>query len=177
MNRRQAIKGVALLIGGTAAVSTFGVMTQSCSGGHGDAAVFDDTALELMDAVCDTLIPETDVPGAKAAGVGQFVVMMLEECHSAEERVDVTKGLAELNAAARKRYDDSFSKLALADREGLLKALEQDEAPYFGLIKRLANQGYYTSEVGATKALAFDFIPGGYNGCLPLQEGQRAWAM
>lgn len=177
MNRRQAIKGVAVLMGGTAAVSTLGLMTQSCSGGNGDPAVFDETDKELMDAVCDTLIPDTAVPGAKAAGIGSFVVMMLEDCHSAEERAEVTTGLSTLNAAAEKQYGHPFGKLAAADREKLLKSSEKDKAPFLRLIKGLANRGYYTSEIGATQALVLDFTPGDYNGCLPLQEGQRAWAM
>lgn len=177
MNRRQAIKGVAALIGGTAAVSTFGLMTQSCSGGKGDPAVFDDVDRELMNAVCDTLIPETDVPGAKAAGVGPFVVMMLEDCHSAEERAEVTTGLSTLNTAAEKQYGEAFGELPATDRQKLLKTLEKDKAPFLNLIKRLANRGYYTSEIGATQALVLDFTPGDYDGCLPLQEGQRAWAM
>lgn len=177
MNRRQAIKGVAVLIGGTAAVSTFGLMTQSCSGEQGDPSVFGDADRELMDAVCDTLIPDTDVPGAKAAGVGPFVVMMLEDCHSAEERAEVTAGLAELNVAAKKQYGGPFGELAAADRETLLKTFEKDEAPFLRLVKGLANRGYYSSEIGATQALVLDFTPGDYNPCMPLQEGQRAWAM
>ncbi|MBK1442423.1 gluconate 2-dehydrogenase subunit 3 family protein [Parapedobacter sp. ISTM3] len=177
MNRRQAIKGVAMLIGGTATISTFGLMTQSCSGERGETSAFSDTERELMDAVCDTLIPETDIPGAKAAGVGPFVLMMLEDCYSEEDRELVSKGLSTLEKEARQYHGKSFNKLTPEDREKLLKTFEGDSAPFFGLIKRLANQGYYTSEIGATQALVMDFIPGDYHGCLPLQEGQRAWAM
>jgi hypothetical protein len=36
--------------------------------------------------------------------------------------------------------------------------------------------GYYTSEIGATKALKYVHIPGKYEACIPLQPGQKAWA-
>ncbi|SEL54906.1 gluconate 2-dehydrogenase subunit 3 family protein [Parapedobacter koreensis] len=177
MNRRQAIKGVAVLIGGTAAISTFGLMTQSCSGENKETSAFSDADRELMDTVCDTLIPETDIPGAKAAGVGPFVLMMLEDCHSVEDRELVSVGLSTVEKEAKQQHGKSFNKLAAEDREKLLKTFEGDRAPFLGLIKRLANQGYYTSEIGATQALVMDFTPGDYQACVPLQEGQRAWAM
>lgn len=177
MNRRQAIKGVAVLIGGTAAISTFGLMTQSCSGQNGEIQAFSDADRDLMDAICDTLIPETDIPGAKAAGAGPFVLMMLEDCYGAEDRELVLTGLSTVEKEAKQQHGKSFNKLAAEDREKLLKTFESDRAPFLGLIKRLANQGYYTSQIGATQALVLDFVPGDYHGCLPLQEGQRAWAM
>jgi hypothetical protein len=38
--------------------------------------------------------------------------------------------------------------------------------------------GYFTSEVGATKVLQYEAVPGAYKGCIPLKEaGQgRTWA-
>jgi hypothetical protein len=37
--------------------------------------------------------------------------------------------------------------------------------------------GYFLSETGATKALAYLQIPGGYQGDLPLAPNQKAWAI
>ena len=45
-----------------------------------------------------------------------------------------------------------------------------------GLLRELTLLGYFTSEIGATQALAYDAVPGGYRGCLDLKPGQKAWA-
>ena len=45
-----------------------------------------------------------------------------------------------------------------------------------GLLRELTVLGYFTSEVGATQALAYEAVPGGYRGCVDLKPGQKAWA-
>jgi hypothetical protein len=37
--------------------------------------------------------------------------------------------------------------------------------------------GYFLSETGATQALAYLRIPGGFQGDIPLAPGQKAWAI
>ncbi|WP_394801046.1 hypothetical protein [Niabella ginsengisoli] len=36
--------------------------------------------------------------------------------------------------------------------------------------------GFCTSEIGATKALRYIFIPSQYNPCVPLEKEQPCWA-
>ncbi len=177
MNRREAIKGVAALVGGTVAVSSWGLLQQSCTGNAEKNGSFSGKEQELMDAICDTLIPDTDIPGAKAAGVAPFVLMMLDECYSEEQRESVVEGLAAIASEAKQQHGASFVQLDADKREQILKAFERDRADFFRLIKQLANKGYYSSQIGATQALAFDFVPGDYHACIPLEKGQRAWAM
>ena len=45
------------------------------------------------------------------------------------------------------------------------------------LLRDLTLVGYFTSEVGATEALAYVAVPGAYRGCTDLKPGQKAWAM
>lgn len=47
---------------------------------------------------------------------------------------------------------------------------------YFSMIKDLTLFGYFTSEVGATKALRYVQTPGSYKGNVPYKEGDKAWA-
>jgi len=174
MNRRQAIKQSLLLLGGAVYVSSSGLLYQSCSPNQADKNELD---LSLMDEICDTLIPETTIPGAKAVGVGAFVIMMLEDCYPDETTALVREGLQSIQQKAKEKTNSSFEKLSYEQRQEVLKDIEKGGAEYFKIIKGLTNKGYYTSEVGCTQALAFDFIPGGYNPCLTIDEKQRAWAM
>ncbi len=54
---------------------------------------------------------------------------------------------------------------------------EQYPPHYFTLIKQLTIWGYFTSEVGMTKALRYVEVPGKFDGAYPYQKGERAWAI
>jgi hypothetical protein len=53
---------------------------------------------------------------------------------------------------------------------------EEMDNHYFVMIKQLTLWGYFTSEVGATKALRYVAVPGRYEGCIPYKKGDKAWA-
>jgi len=36
--------------------------------------------------------------------------------------------------------------------------------------------GYFSSEQGMTEALNYVKVPGRYDGCIDLKQGQKAWA-
>ena len=56
-------------------------------------------------------------------------------------------------------------------------AMTADTAPhYFRMMKELAMLGYFTSEIGYTKAMRYVESPGRYDGCAPYKPGDRAWA-
>ena len=54
--------------------------------------------------------------------------------------------------------------------------LQRIDAAAFKLLKDLTLLGYFTSEIGCTRALAYEAAPGRYRGCIPLEPGQKAWA-
>ncbi len=47
---------------------------------------------------------------------------------------------------------------------------------YFRMMKELTLLGYFTSEIGQTKALRYNQAPGKYEGCVPYKKGDKAWA-
>jgi glucoside 3-dehydrogenase (cytochrome c) hitch-hiker subunit len=55
-------------------------------------------------------------------------------------------------------------------------ALPYDQS-FFKILKDYTLTGYFLSEIGVTRALAYEKIPGGFQGDLPLQPGQKAWAI
>jgi hypothetical protein len=119
----------------------------------------------LLGEVVETIIPETDTPGAKAARVHVFVDLMLKDCVSPAEQAEVRKTLEALG--------DRFLRGTSAQR---LDMLRQTDSAGFRLLRELTILGYFTSEIGATKALAYVAVPGEYRGCIDLAPGQRTWA-
>ena len=61
--------------------------------------------------------------------------------------------------------------------KGNLKYVRQHMAPhYFTMMKQLTMLGFFTSEVGMTKALRYNPVPGRYDGCVPYKKGDKLWA-
>lgn len=49
-------------------------------------------------------------------------------------------------------------------------------AHYFRMMKELALLGYFTSEIGCSRALRYIEAPGRFNPCIPYTPGEAAWA-
>lgn len=47
---------------------------------------------------------------------------------------------------------------------------------YFRMMKELALLGFFTSEIGYTKAMRYVESPGRFDGCVPYTAGETAWA-
>ena len=64
-----------------------------------------------------------------------------------------------------------------AKHAGDINYVEPDKPNhYFKMMKELTLLGFFTSEVGSTKALRYIETPGHFDGCVPYKKGDRAWA-
>lgn len=178
MNRREAVERVTLLLGGGAlsAQLTAGLMGQVINKG---ASVTVDTAQQaLLAEVADIIIPTTDTPGAKAAGVEQFIVRLMRDCYVMEEQESFFAGLSKLDADAKATHGGKgFVELDLAGKNEMVELAVKNNKDFFKLMKNLTITGYFTSEIGATQALAYLPIPGQFLGDVELKPGQKAWAI
>jgi hypothetical protein len=127
-------------------------------------------------ALADAILPDTDTPGATAAGVHVFVDLVLAECVPAAERQAFVDGLGAVEAACRAEHGRGVADVGPEARTALLVRLEGASHPFVRMLKGLVVLGYGTSQLGATQALAYDPVPGGYRGCVPLAPGQHTWA-
>ena len=84
MNRREAVSGesLALLMGGAMVGSEF-ILSGQAVPAKWPAAGFSDADKALLDEIGETIIPATDIPGAKAAKIGPFMAMMVTDCYNA----------------------------------------------------------------------------------------------
>jgi hypothetical protein len=57
-----------------------------------------------------------------------------------------------------------------------LRRIEPEPAHYFRMMKELALLGYFTSEIGCTKAMRYIESPGRFDPCVPHTPGDRTWA-
>jgi hypothetical protein len=176
MNRREAVRNLSLLLGGVlSAELTAALQGQVLNTG----APLPVNAVQeaLLAEAADTILPTTDTPGAKAAGVEKFIIRVLRDCYRPEAQIRFYEGLARLEAAGRSAHGKAFTELTPAQRHATVLASTKTDKAFFLLLKQLTVAGYFTSEIGATKALAYLPIPGKFEGETRLQPGQKAWAL
>jgi hypothetical protein len=182
MNRREAVKAATALIGGVLITSNGFLVAcaRDSTRPAGNVLTLDDQA--LIEEIADTLLPTTpSSPGAKAAGAGAAINLLLSDCYEPEAQERVVNGLKQFRKTCRKRCGDSFSSLPQKEREQVLREIDAEAKTagpthYFGLIRELSTRAYFSSEIGMTKALRYVMVPGKWIGCVPLKPGQPAWA-
>jgi hypothetical protein len=182
MNRREALKAATAVIGGVLITSNGFLIACSRDSAKpaGKVLTLDDQS--LIEEIADTLLPTTpSSPGAKAAGAGAAINLLLSDCYEPEAQERVVAGLNEFRSMCRKRCGDNFASLPQKEREQVLREIDaqaQKTGPthYFGLVRELSLRAYFSSEIGMTKALRYVMVPGKWVGCVPLQPGQPAWA-
>ena len=128
MDRREAVKSVAFLLGGALSATTIGVFLDSCNSPSANKGsnLFSAEQEQLITEVADVIIPSTKTPGAKAAGVGPFIVATLKDCYPEDAQKAFVKGLEDLEDRAKKDYGNSFVKISAKEREQLLGKLRDE---------------------------------------------------
>ncbi len=198
ISRREAILRVSAMLGGAALVGE-AAMLAGCDKAPETAApaaavrkaageLFSAADIEYLAEIADTILPETGTPGAKAAGVGPFIALMVKDTYYPADQDIFTQGLATLNDACLEECGAAFMDAAPEKRLSLLERIDREQheymesraedAPvhYFRMLKELTLLGYFTSEIGYTQAMRYAETPGRYDPCAPYAEGEKAWA-
>ncbi|MDZ4375561.1 MAG: gluconate 2-dehydrogenase subunit 3 family protein [Phenylobacterium sp.] len=132
----------------------------------------------VLDALAELIVPRTDTPGARDAGVPAYVDRTIAGYCTAGEAAEFRAMLDRLEADARTIHGAGFATLTVAQQTAIASKYDtgQKLSP-FGRLKEVVLVGYFTSEPGATLAVRYDPIPGDYKGCIPLKDVGRAWAL
>jgi hypothetical protein len=160
-----------------------------------------------LEAAADVVVPATDTPGAREAGVAAAIDRWMGNYLPQGQVRDIRAGLERMDADARAQQGAAFADLPL-DRQTAMIARYDGEArappsaqpigrgdtetglsnrpsgaaatparAFFPLIRELVTVAYFTSKPGATKAVRYDAVPGAFHGCVPLSQIGRAWAI
>ena len=236
IDRREAIKRVAFILGGVTFVGGSSLLTacqnrdQKVVQAGNKVGDFSTSDISMLDEIADTILPDTKTPGAKAAGVGPFMALMVTDCYEPKDQKIFRDGLQKLDGACKKANNVSFVSATPQQRLDLLTAIDKeaktysdaveaarkkqsdtttttaakkaeahlpderkeagiggdaggavaitaDSPPhYFRMMKELTLLGYFTSEIGMTKAQRYAETPGKYDPCVPYKPGDKAWA-
>lgn len=176
MNRREAIQRVSLMLGGVLSAPLMaGAMGQVLNTGERVIATAEQES--LITELADVIIPTTSTPGAKAAGVQKFIVRVMRDCYDKADQDKFYGSLAKMEENCKNNYQKSFLELSAEEKKQVVKKLTFTDKDFFLRMKELTITGYFTSEIGATQALAYLPIPGQFKGCIPLEKDQKTWAL
>jgi gluconate 2-dehydrogenase gamma chain len=192
IDRREALRKTALLMGAAVSASAMAGILNGCKATpdlNYKPVFFTEDQARLVSELSDVILPKTDTPGAKEVGVPNFIDKMLKECYKQEDQERFLAGLTAFDEEAKKTYGDSFIYCEPEDQLALVKKANEDvvkdkkenptgKRPFFYMAKELTMLGYFNSEVGATKVLQYEAVPGAYKGCIPLSEAGngKTWA-
>ena len=165
------------------------------------AGAFTAADVALLDEIAETILPETATPGAKAAKTGAFMALMVTDVYTEAQRQVFIDGVGQVDRATVRAHGVDFMSASAPQRLAVVEALDREQkaamdarlpepvkrapaapaapdepAHYFRMMKELALLGFFTSEIGCTKALRYIEAPARYDPCAPLAPGDRSWA-
>jgi hypothetical protein len=179
LNRRALLSGTVFLLGGAAALLHF--TRKSAATPEAEGPLLSAEQFALLEHVTDVIIPDTDTPGALAAGVPEFLRDMLATWGSRQTRIEFLSVLSAIEQQAWAKFGAAFLQLPPDKRLTVMRGFDAEahgrrDAAY-GKFKYLVLAGYYQSEIGATQELRFELVPGAWRSNLPLAEVGRASAV
>jgi hypothetical protein len=119
---------------------------------------------ELVIALAELVIPQTDTPGAKAAKVNEYIDTVLADA-TPEDRDRFLQGLAWIDTRSDARFRAPFVNAPPAQQIELLTTLSNATAPaapdlpgveFFQALKGMTITGFYTSEAGLLQEIGDD---------------------
>ncbi len=199
MNRRDAVSRVAFLMGGLLSAPTLLAMQQQENLRLVPAKPirFTENQLKVVAEVAEMILPRTNTPGAKDAGVPAFIEMMLTDCYLQPEQTSFIAGVNELlktgfldqsdqqrtatltrleqdTKEMMKTYNVRQSKMG-DNEDKLLMDNQKQGLPYWRLMKELTLLGYYTSEAGIKANYEYVPVPGKLEN-IKLNPNQKVFA-
>lgn len=165
MHRRAAISRITLILGGAISAPTLAALLSGCTAPPAEEFAprfLSPGQFQLIGRLADLIIPDTDTPGARAAGVDRFIDELLAEYYPRSEALKFYSMLSAFDSAfdLTNRSDEeilesliNLDTAAYADDYTPPVAGSSNELSFHRHLKELVVSGYYTSEIGMKEEL------------------------
>lgn len=194
MERREALKALAILTGGAVLVPSCNFLQEDILMAYKNLQVTP-SLQTLLTGVADTIIPAGTIKGAADINVQDFILVMVNDCLEPDDQNVFMRGLLAFNDYSKKVGDKSFSRLKPEERSlvveaGLsMKNDPEEKAPaneeedkkmerenekavleFLKTTKRFTIQGFMMSQYIMTEIKPYEMIPGDYKGAVLLSD-------
>lgn len=176
MKRRDAIKNASLLLGYTMAVGTSAAIMNGCKAEPKIDYTPEFLSMDQLKNVmhlAERIIPQTDTPGAMAAGVHTFIDQTISRFWEPADQNRITAGLDAFSNSVKEDNGKDFYQLDPSKQDEIIGTLAKEEGDetLFRVMRELTVSGFFTSELGQTEVLNYNPVPGPYQGCVPYVAG------
>ncbi|HEU5165389.1 MAG TPA: gluconate 2-dehydrogenase subunit 3 family protein [Chitinophagaceae bacterium] len=177
MNRRKALKNIAIVSGGLITLPQWIV---SC--GMSDTAIhqtsFSIAEQKILASITDTIIPAGNSIGALSVGVDKFLQKLIDDCYETDVQDNVKAQLKALEDSAKATNKKSFADCMQAQRQELLLNLsssaKKEEKDFFDLVKSETIRGFNTSQKVMQEYLGYKVAPGHFYGSVDVNTSDHA---
>src|SRR5688572_12890214 len=135
IGRREAIRRVALFLGGTTLVGGSALLT-ACererppAPATGPVGEFTSADIAYLDEIAETILPETKTPGAKAAKTGAFMALMVTDSYDPRDQSIFRDGMRAVEERCRAMHGVGFMSASPEQRLALLKEIDREQKVY-----------------------------------------------
>lgn len=168
MDRREAIKGVAVGVGAVSSLPILNSLASAQGRQHHVAtpivagttakapAFFNKHQYATITELASLMIPTDETPGAREAKVNEYIDLIVGESAFEVQRVFLD-GLSWLDKTSKERHKKTFVYLAKAQQVAILTEISQIKNPipqnaiqakFFKAVKDMTIDGFYTSKIG-----------------------------
>lgn len=190
MQRRDALKALALLTGGAVLVPSCDFMKEDILAAYRNLQVTP-SLQKLLAAIADTIIPAGTIKGAADISVQDFILVMVNDCMKEEKQKVFMQGLSAFNDYSKKAGGKSFAKLTPEQKSAVVLAgfdiknepaenenekqkltRENEDAvrECLQITKRFTIQGFMMSQYIQTEIKPYQLIPGEYQGAVLVSD-------
>lgn len=125
MDRRELLKMIAVLTGGAVIGSEF--LLEGCKNPSAKTSLaFSEDDIAFLNEVAETILPTTKTPGAKAANVGQFMTVIVNDCYEEADQKVFHEGMQKLDDACKEMHHARFMNVRPEDRHQLFIVLDKE---------------------------------------------------
>lgn len=157
--------------------------SQIPNSGKSNLDFYTENEYQIATRLADIIIPETDTLGALGVGVpllmDKFQHTWASSSSQDNHRLALSIITTELNKIVKQDFlavtpERQIEALAMLDEQAYSSHTNYSGA--YRTIKSLIARFYYLSEVGATKELRYEPVPGRWEACVPFEKIGRTWA-
>ena len=192
MERREMLQIMAASLGGSIALPETAFAKMGEPFDASELTFFRPSQRAQVSMIAEAIIPRTDTPGAIDAGVPGWIEVIVKDCLAPEDQNIITDGLSVLMRRCQKQHGKDIGQLtgeeqvafltkmnneSMAEKRKAQKAGLKPRRTFLEQFKELTKFCFCSSELGATEAFEFIFVPGKWVGSMPLKPGQKAWAL
>ncbi len=172
INRRSAIRYFIIVGAGAVLLPTCKPSPKKISA-YNNISI-DEDQQAMLAAIAETIIPDTNTPGAKGISAHLFALQMLNDCYEQKDRNRFLTGMQQFNKDVKDKYKKSFVECSPDEQKIIVAAMNsqkdaKDDAAYFyNILKGLTVQAYTSSKYYLTNVQEYKLVPGRFKSSVPV---------